>query len=150
MMHAVIFEYDKLQLTYEVALCLHFRHRHSNCKHGIPLESKRTYINFYVFTTKFPLSKPKIYDSSPTFEILGVLFVNEVGQVSSVVEDHVEGLSIGKDDRLKMPSFYYSFKEKKRADFFAQTCSMHHMYSSSVSPFQAYTGTPRFAIAAAA
>src|SRR5262245_2521092 len=23
------------------------------------------------------------------------------------------------------------------------TCSVHHQYSSSVSPFQAYTGTPR-------
>lgn len=33
---------------------------------------------------------------------------------------------------------------------FANTCSMHQMYSSSVSPFQAYTGTPRLAIAAAA
>ena len=30
------------------------------------------------------------------------------------------------------------------------TCSMHQMYSSSVSPFQAYTATPRLAIAAAA
>jgi hypothetical protein len=29
-------------------------------------------------------------------------------------------------------------------------CSMHHSYSSSVSPFQAKTGTPRAAIAAAA
>ena len=27
---------------------------------------------------------------------------------------------------------------------------MHHRYSSSVSPFQAYTGTPVFAMAAAA
>ena len=29
-------------------------------------------------------------------------------------------------------------------------CSMHHSYSSSVSPFQAKTGTPRSAMAAAA
>ena len=29
-------------------------------------------------------------------------------------------------------------------------CSTHQTYSSSVSPFQAYTGTPVFAIAAAA
>ena len=32
----------------------------------------------------------------------------------------------------------------------ASVCSMHHSYSSSVSPFQAKTGTPRAAIAAAA
>src|SRR6267143_2729909 len=31
-----------------------------------------------------------------------------------------------------------------------RVCSMHHSYSSSVSPFQAKTGTPRAAIAAAA
>ena len=30
------------------------------------------------------------------------------------------------------------------------TCSIHQMYSSSVSPFQAYTGTPVLAMAAAA
>ena len=80
-----------------------------------------------VFTTKCSLSKSI---SSPTFEILGVLFVNEVGQVSSVVEDHVEGLSIGKDDRLKMPSFYYSFKEKNALT------SLH-------KPAQCTTCTPR-------
>ena len=32
----------------------------------------------------------------------------------------------------------------------ASTCSIHQMYSSSVSPFHAYTGTPVFAMAAAA
>lgn len=31
-----------------------------------------------------------------------------------------------------------------------RVCSIHHIYSSSVSPFQAYTGIPAFAIAAAA
>ena len=32
----------------------------------------------------------------------------------------------------------------------SHTCSIHQIYSSSVSPFQAYTGTPVLAMAAAA
>ena len=48
------------------------------------------------------------------FQILGVLLMDEVGQVASVVEDHVEGLTIWEDDSLlnapnvpgkKLPSF---------------------------------------------
>ena len=34
------------------------------------------------------------------FQILGVLLMDEVGQVASVVEDHVEGLTIWEDDSL--------------------------------------------------
>lgn len=34
-------------------------------------------------------------DTLDVVEVLGVLVVNQVGQISSIVEDHVEGLSIG-------------------------------------------------------
>ena len=43
-----------------------------------------------------------------------------------------------------------SEKKKREGDGQLRTCSMHQTYSSSVSPFHAYTGTPVLAIAAAA
>jgi hypothetical protein len=39
-------------------------------------------------------------DAADATEELGVLVVDEVGQITSVVEDHVEGLTIGEVDGL--------------------------------------------------
>ena len=36
----------------------------------------------------------------PTFHVLGVLLVNEVGEVTPIVKDHVKGLPIREHKRL--------------------------------------------------
>ena len=56
----------------------------------------------------------------------GWLVVDDLGRVAAVVEHHVRASSRPGPRRV---------------------CSMHHSYSSSVSPFQAKTGMPRAAIA---
>ena len=60
-----------------------------------------------------------------------MLVVHDLGRVAAVVEHHVRRPAHG----LGRPRM---------------VCSMHHSYSSSLSPFQAKTGMPRAAIAAAA
>ena len=62
-----------------------------------------------------------------------MLVVQDLGRVAAVVEHHVRRPAL--DGPLAGPR---------------RVCSMHHSYSSSVSPFQAKTGMPRAAIAAAA
>ena len=39
-------------------------------------------------------------DSLDSLEELGILLVDEVGQVASVIEDHVEGLAVGEHNGL--------------------------------------------------
>lgn len=39
-------------------------------------------------------------DSADSFQVLRVLFVDEIGQVASVVEDHVEGLAVSEHEGL--------------------------------------------------
>ncbi len=68
-------------------------------------------------------------NTEAVLEHLGVLGVDKVGEVTAIVEDEVELLAILEGVQLLL---------------------RHQLYSSSVSPFQAKTGTPAAAIAAAA
>ena len=39
-------------------------------------------------------------DTLDALEVLGVLLVDEIGQVAAIVEDHVEWLTVGEDNSL--------------------------------------------------
>ena len=40
-----------------------------------------------------------MHEQPPTLEVLGVLFVDESGQVTTVIQNHVEGLSAGESSQ---------------------------------------------------
>jgi hypothetical protein len=83
-------------------------------------------------------------------EHLGVLLVNERGEVTTVIQEHVGGLTVGELAK-QSGSVQGDLQADRRARLTAvNCCSMHQVYSSSVSPFQAKTGTPVAAMAAAA
>jgi hypothetical protein len=79
--------------------------------------------------------------------------VDHGGEVSSVVEDHVEGLACeSRRERSATASkdLNNQTEGNQPSGNEASDCSMHQRNSSSVSPFQAKTGTPVAAMAAAA
>lgn len=95
-----------------------------------------------------------IYLSARTLEQLGVLLVNERSQISSVIEDHVERLTVGEstDGLLKAPLVLLLSLSLPRKDGNAGggDAGQAHMISSGRSSVRQYCGGGLVTHAAAA